>query len=168
MTTEDKSPRILAGHIVAGIGVLRRIENHLETFLEQQAPALGRTLVAAVVVADALSRYYTAAETVFFRIASFFENSLEGKRWHADLLDRMAIAIPGVRPAVLTSPTQAALRELMRFRHFSRYYVELDYDWDRLDFLLKKFRALQGSLVEELNRFQALVEDADRDGRENG
>jgi hypothetical protein len=28
----------------------------------------------------------------------------------------------------------------MRFRHFKRYYLELDYDWEKLRFLLSVLR----------------------------
>lgn len=143
----------LMGQLDAGTGVLSRIEAHLAAFLETDAKTMGRSNVAAVVVADALTRYYTASETLFFRIARFFENNIGGDRWHAELLDRMLVSIPGMRPAVLSEATYAALRELMRFRHFSRYYVELDYDWDRLDFLLIKYNQAKVGLKADLAAF---------------
>jgi hypothetical protein len=163
MTLRDKSTAVLQAHILAGVDVLRRIENHLDSFLTHDPNAQGKTTTGAIVIADALSRYYTAAETVFFRIARYFENSIEGDRWHAELLDRMGMAIPGIRPAVISGDTQAALRELMRFRHFSRYYVELEYDWERLDFLRLKFEFLKNNLVPELLRFHDLLQPADSD-----
>jgi hypothetical protein len=144
---------IIMGQIDAGTGVLSRIETHLAGFLEHEAKTMGRSNVAAVVVADALTRYYTASETIFFRIARFFENNIGGDRWHAELLDRMLVSIPGMRPAVLSETTYTALRELMRFRHFSRYYVELDYDWDRLDFLLIKYNQGKAGLKTDLTAF---------------
>ena len=143
----------LIGQIDAGTSVLSRIEMHLADFLAHDAKTMGRNNVVAVVVADALTRYYTASETIFFRIARFFENNIGGDRWHAELLDRMLISIPGMRPAVLSETTYTALRELMRFRHFSRYYVELDYDWDRLDFLLIKFNQAKAHLKTDLAVF---------------
>lgn len=140
----------LIGQIDAGTSVLSRIETHLVDFLEHDAKTMGRSNVTAVVVADALTRYYTASETIFFRVARFFENNIGGDRWHAELLDRMLVSIPGIRPAVLSETTYTALRELMRFRHFSRYYVELDYDWDRLDFLLIKYNQAKAGLKTDL------------------
>jgi hypothetical protein len=155
---DDKSLETLLGQLDAGENVLARIENHLTGFLEHQGKAMGRDSVAAVVVADALARYYTASETIFFRIARFFENNIGGDRWHAELLDRMRIAIPGIRPAVLSDATYTALCELMRFRHFSRYYVELDYDWDRLDFLMIKFNHARKALKVELRDFRTSLQ----------
>jgi len=161
MTSQDQSVAVILAHIIAGVNVLRRIEKHLDSFLNQDENPRNRTTTGAIVIADALSRYYTAAETVFFRIARFFENSIEGDRWHAELLERMGMAIPGVRPAVISDKTQAALRELMRFRHFSRYYVELEYDWERLDFLLLKYAVVKDALGCELTRFHDLLKVAD-------
>ncbi len=115
-----------------------------------------------MVVADALSRYYTAAQTVFMRVARFFENTLPSDRWHTDLLDRMVTAVPGVRPPLLSHATHEALRELLRFRHFSRYYVELEYDWDRLDFLLTKYARARKSLRKDIGRFHRQLKELAR------
>ncbi len=160
MTREDRLQlETLIGQMAAGTAVLERIEKHLDDFLAHQGKAMGRDSVAAVVVADALTRYYTASETIFFRVARFFENNIDGDRWHTELLDRMRIAIPGVRPAVLSDATYLALRELLRFRHFSRYYVELEYDWDRLDFLLKKFNLARTGMRSDMAEFSKCMKD---------
>lgn len=161
MTSQEQNLAVILAHIISGVDVLRRIENHLASFLEQDENARNKTTTGAIVIADALSRYYTAAETIFFRIARFFENNIDGERWHAELLDRMAMAIPGVRPAVISDNTRAAMRELMRFRHFSRYYVELEYDWQRLDFLLLKYAVVKDALECELIRFHDLLKAAE-------
>ncbi len=163
MSIQEKPTAVLQAHIAAGVDVLQRIEQHLDSFIDLDDNARNRTTTGAIVIADALSRYYTAAETVFFRIARFFENSVQGDRWHAELLDRMGLAIPGVRPAVISLKTQSALRELLRFRHFSRYYVELEYDWERLDFLLLKYAYLKGTLSYELVGFHDLLKLSDAD-----
>lgn len=160
-TDQTIQVEMLLGQIDAGLGVLSRIEEHLEAFLANEGKTMGRNNVAAVVVADALTRYYTASETIFFRIARFFENNIGGDRWHAELLDRMLVAIPNVRPSVLSEKTYGAVRELMRFRHFSRYYVELDYDWDRLDFLLIKYNQAKAGLKPELKEFCQTMESLD-------
>jgi len=74
----------------------------------------------------------------------------------------MAMVIPGVRPAVISDNTRAAMRELMRFRHFSRYYVELEYDWQWLDFLLLKYEVVKDALGCELIRFQDLLKAVEK------
>ena len=45
------------------------------------------------------------------------------------------------------------LSELLRFRHFKRYYFKLEYDWDRLDFLIAKLRQAHPLVVRDLERF---------------
>lgn len=157
MEQSDRSVDILLGQVAAGMEVLSRIEEHLDGFITNSIPSMGRTTVSAIVVSDALVRYYTAVETLFLRISRFFENSLDSSRWHSDLLERMVLTIPNIRPPVIGHSTHSALRELMRFRHFSRYYVELEYDWDRLDFLLLKYHALKSSLMADLSVFENLL-----------
>ena len=52
----------------------------------------------------------------------------------------MTLEIQDVRAAAVSEEALPALSELLRFRHFKRYYFELEYDWDRLDFLVAKLR----------------------------
>ncbi len=42
--------------------------------------------------------------------------------------------------AVFSDESHRLLAELMRFRHFKRYYPELDYDWEKLRCLLSVYR----------------------------
>jgi len=103
-----------------------------------------------MVVSQSLSNYYTCAETLFVRASRFFENHLPQDRWHQALLEKMVLEIEGVRPRVISGPVYSALVELLKFRLFSRYYFDLDYDWDKLLFLLKKFNDLQEPLKNDL------------------
>lgn len=45
----------------------------------------------------------------------------------------------------------------MRFRHFRRYYYELEYDWGRLDLVRKKLETLIPLLHADLARFRDFV-----------
>lgn len=70
---------------------------------------------------SALHNLYNAFEGYFFRVAKFFENNIDKQSWHRDLLDRMALEIPGVRPAIITNREMLErLDELRRFRHVFR------------------------------------------------
>jgi hypothetical protein len=60
----------------------------------------------------------------------------------------MTLQIPGLREKVLSDKTSRDLGELLKFRHFKRYYFEFEYDWDCIDFLLKK--------VEEVRRLHRI------------
>jgi hypothetical protein len=154
MNESSSQAAILQAQIRSGLDVMQKIQDHIDGFLSEDVQKMGRTTVSAVIISDGLSRFYTAIETIFVRVARFFENSLEGERWHADLLDRMAFEIPGIRPRVISGKTQADLKELMKSRHFSRYYVELEYDWDRLDFLLLKYHAVKLAIRAEIEEFE--------------
>lgn len=72
---------------------------------------------------------YSAVEAALDRIGRAFEGPAPpGPRWHLDLLPRMAAPVDGLRPAVLTRGTVAALRELLGFRHvFRSVYEGLDF-----------------------------------------
>lgn len=110
-----------------------------------------------LVVAGLLENYYTAAETVLFRVVQEFGNNLRPDHWHADLLERLSRELPETRPRVLGDESYRGLDELRRFRHFKRYYYRLDYDWDKLDFLTKKLRELHPVLIHELRAFKQFL-----------
>jgi hypothetical protein len=74
-----------------------------------------------MVVGGVLHGIYNAIEAYFLRVAKFFENSIDEQTWHRDLLDRMALSIPTVRPALLDSQDLVdRIDELRRFRHVFR------------------------------------------------
>ena len=138
---------------------LETIRNSIDDALDQEIAQLGKTERSALIVAGLLENYYTCAETIFLRISQYFENSLEPERWHSDLLRKMTLEIEGVRPSAVASQEVPALHELLRFRHFRRNYFELGYDWDRLDFLVKKVRQLHPGLGQRLDRFESFLRD---------
>jgi hypothetical protein len=153
----DHTIRTLSSEVRKGIQVLERIASRLEGISSDKAGDL-----EALAVTQLLSNYYTCAETIFLRISRFFENNLPPEKWHQVLLERMTLHIDDVRPCVITDEVYDDLRELMKFRHFSRYYFDLDYDWDRLEFLIQKFQDSRVPLQQQLKAFdeylQRLVE----------
>jgi hypothetical protein len=72
---------------------------------------------------------YCATEDLLKEIARTFENQIEDPaKYHRELLKRMSIEIPGIRPALLSSRSHKILDELRGFRHTFRhaYSYELD------------------------------------------
>lgn len=130
-----------------------RLCDSIEAAITRDVPRIGRTGNAAVMVAGLLESYYTCLETAFQKISQHFENHLDPARWHADLLEKMTLKIGGVRIAAVSDPAFGPLLELQRFRHFKRYYFELEFDWERIDFLLAKLRAVQPIVKADLQRF---------------
>lgn len=138
---------------------LDTILGSIDDALDQAIARLGKTPHSALIIASLLENYYTCSESIFLRISQYFENNLEPSRWHADLLQKMTLDIDGIRPRAVDVQDIPALQELRRFRHFRRNYFDLEYDWDRLDFLVKKVRGLHPGLGRSLDRFERFLRD---------
>lgn len=158
--------RLLLGEIERYRSVSSRIDDAITQLLEHDVPALGRNSTTAMAAAGLIETAYTSVETVLFRIAQSFGNNLSRSRWHTDLLSRMVTPIPGLRPAVISEQTRSMLDELMRFRHFNRYYFSFDYDWNRLSHLFEVRARTSKTLEIEIDTFrsfvQSLIDELDR------
>jgi len=102
-----------------------------------------------------LHSLYSAYEQLFEVVANFFENQIEGDRYHTDLLRRMKTEIKGVRPALISYATHSMLNELRRFRHFFRYAYEAELDADRLERLVQIAIQLKEPFRQDMERFLA-------------
>ena len=147
----------LIAEIENGQAALERLDSYSRTVLARDTAALSRNETAALAVATTLENYYTAAETVLLRISQQFGNNLSPERWHSDLLHRMSMQIPDTRPAVLAPESHSLMDELMRFRHFKRYYHHTQYDWARLDHLLDVRSRLHPMLTGQFAEFASFV-----------
>ena len=147
----------LKASILKNLGTLERQVESLQAALDRDLALLGRTQNAALIVAGLLENYYTCLETAFLRISQFFENTLDPERWHTDLLEKMTLHIEGVRLPAVSQTNYPNLLELLKFRHF-RYYFELEYDWDRLDFLVKKMKQAHPGVKQDLERFLSFLD----------
>ena len=132
---------------------LDMVYQSMESALDNEVAQLGKTPMSALIVAGLLENYYTCLETIYLRISQSFENKLDPARWHNDLLQKMTLEIEGVRTAAVSEEAFPPLFELLKFRHFKRYYFELEYDWDRLDFLVTKLRQVHPLVTRDLERF---------------
>ncbi|QTA82129.1 Uncharacterized protein dnl_44960 [Desulfonema limicola] len=148
--------RTLSAEINKSISVLVRLEGYILDFQEKKldnSPGLDE----AMIITQSLTNYYTCLETIFLRISKFFENNLDKEKWHRSLLEKMTLEIEDVRPKIISEPVYQGLLELLKFRHFSRYYFELDYDWDKLMFLLKKFNDIHEQIKTDLSEFDKFL-----------
>lgn len=120
------------------------------------------TTESAIILAEVINNYYTCAETIFLRISQYFENSLSAGNWHKDLLRKMTLTIPDVRPRIFDDRTFADLEELLRFRHFHRYYLEFNYDWTRLRGVEDRFVSVRNALNNRLDEFEQYLVDVSK------
>ena len=150
---ENSTIYVLIAEIEKHLSILDELETELVEALEKDIVLLGRSKRSAAMVASIVESYFTCAETVFVRISQFFENNLSENRWHKDLLEKMTLRIPEIRPSVLSDRVFVDLEELLRFRHFKRYYFNLSYDWERLDEIIKRAKRVHLPLSSELRAF---------------
>ncbi len=111
-----------------------------------------------IILADVLVDFYTCLETGFVRISKFFENRLDPSRWHSHLIEKMTVDVEGVRPRLLGERTYTLLLEIMKFRHFKRYYFAVAYDRDRMNYLEKKFNEALPLVRADLNAFVNILD----------
>ncbi len=150
----------IPARVDTALEILDEILLRLDRFESSILPQLGKTSDSVLIPVQLLENGYTAVETLFLRISQAFENSLEPDRWHTHLLEKMTLQIAGVRPPTITHKTKEQLDELMRFRHFKRYYFQFDYDWRKIDLLIQIFRETVPELRSELAEFTAKLSEA--------
>ncbi len=148
MSAESKIQSLL-GELDRTRTLLRRIEQ----FYDERYPAQNKNAESAIILSEILGNYYTCLETFFLRVSQTFENHLDRNSWHRDLLGKMVLKIPEEREPLLSEISYQAASELLRFRHFKRYYLEFDYDWDRLELVEKKFSILRSHLDKDFDHF---------------
>ncbi len=106
---------IAADHVVLSDAVCKaqvRLTERGPGFLEAAAFELGR--------------HYNVLEKIFERVCEGFENHFERRGdYHERLLQRMALPLPGLRPAFVPNSVLADLRELKGFRRLVRHAYDL-------------------------------------------
>jgi hypothetical protein len=157
MSDKGADPELVVEQIELSFRVLDDMERFLSERGVSSTTSAAPDRAERIVVAQILENVYTAVETALLRISQGFDNSLSPDRWHADLLDKMLLEKKGVRPRVLSDESHRLLTELMRFRHFKRYYLELDYDWEKLRFLLSVLHRCLPLVRAELSAFREEV-----------
>jgi hypothetical protein len=140
---------------------LQAIERIYSDFIElkdTKLPELPRDKWSARLVAGVLNEYYSCCESVFLKISQHFENHLAHERWHTDLLHKMGLEIPGLRPRVLSNAALVSLRELLGFRHFARHSAPVEYDWRKLEYLMTLLGEGHSALLADITKFKADLE----------
>jgi hypothetical protein len=154
--------KTLIGEVDSGLTVLKRISLFYDEYTAKEG-SRAQSVENAIIFSDIFVNFYTCLETIFFRISQYFENSIDSTQWHKDVLRKMTLSIPGIRERVISDATHRDLDEILRFRHFKRYYCEFNYDWDRLELVEKKFLAARISAEKEIRAFQGYLSDIAED-----
>ena len=141
------------------LAAVARLEEHIgslppQRLRREQLDSLGFTL----------HNLYNALENSFSQISLSFENHVKDRsRWHRELLEKMFLPIPPVRPAVLPTAAKPLLIDLLSFRHLFRHSYELGLEETKLSALALRWTE-QGNVVKEaVEAFaQRLAEISDR------
>ncbi len=140
----------LAAVIAHDLDALGRIGGALATL----DPEAGFTVCAGV--AYALHNLYSALENSFDQISRSFENHVvDREQWHRELMLKMFLEIPGLRPAVLPDELKPLLNELRSFRHVFRHSYEFQLDPLKLNALVAAWGRHGAAVTAALTRFAA-------------
>ncbi|NLG85253.1 MAG: hypothetical protein GX493_11755 [Firmicutes bacterium] len=104
-----------------------------------------------------LNQLYSGCEKIFSEIAGVFENTIDDARWHKSLLERMRLAIEGVRPAFINEDTFGCLNELRAFRHFFRHAYDTDLDPEKVALVVKKALRLKDLWARDTRAFKEFL-----------
>lgn len=142
-----------------------RLNGHLEALAAGLAVVEPeyRDLAAA---AYTLHNIYNGLENSFDQISRSCENHItDPAQWHRELLEKMFLEIPAVRPAVLSEGCRRLLNDLRGFRHVFRHSYDFQIDAERLRFLAERWRTGHLQVIVDLQKFaDALLEGIGREG----
>ena len=104
------------------------------------------------------ANYYTGAERIFRRVAAQLGGvPPAGDRWHAQLLEDMALNLPKLRPALFDRETAERLGRLLRLRHVLRNLYAWTVRRDELDTHIGELPATHGTLAAGLAQFDGFL-----------
>jgi len=106
-----------------------------------------------------LHNFYNGCENIFRSIAKFFENDLAPDSWHADLLKRMKLSIPGFRPAVIDDELYVILNDFRGFRHIFRHSYVFELNWERERAVALQLEKTSRMLTLQIEKFLAQLDN---------
>jgi len=148
---DEKETDVLESDLLESYKVIEQIYEYI---LREQATFKDRVQDLNS-MAYYLHNLYCAHEQLFEIVAGFFENQIEGNRYHTDLLRRMKTEIKGMRPALISSATHRMLNELRGFRHFFRHAYVARLDSDKIEKLVQIALQLKDPFRQDMEGFLA-------------
>lgn len=104
--------------------------------------------------------FYNCCERLFRRVSTQVNgSSYPGDVWEKELLFRMTVAVPGVRPRVISEELAAELDEYLSFRHVFRNIYGFELKGDRLARLSERLDGVAERFEQEIARFLASLDD---------
>ena len=131
---------------------LERVTREMEDLLAgcTQPP----TRIELRAIASMLHEFYNGVEHIFERVAiSLGEGLPQGSYWHTNLLNQMAVAREGERPAVIDEPLRARLKDHLDFRHFFRHAYGYTLEWNQMRWKAETLSDTLTMLRDQLHAF---------------
>ena len=148
--------RVLRREIDADLAAVGQLTKELTEARADLPPEPAQKDVAYL--AYLLHSIYTGWESAMRRIAVVFENRLDPARWHAQLLQRMILDLPGIRPPVIDPGLHLHLEKLRSFRHFFRHSYGVPLRWAEIKLVLEASDAVTPAMETCFSRFLSDVE----------
>lgn len=151
--------RVLAERIRNEIGQLEQVVARAEGALERATlHPQDQDYYLAAAALD-LHGFYAGIERLLELIATEVDGGLPtGRQWHRDLLAQMALALPDLRPAVLSSESVTALAEYLAFHHVVRNVYTFNLRPERVIELVQGLRPAFELARRELLAFTAFLD----------
>lgn len=155
MKRTPENLRALVAVIRADLSAIDRIERELGKIVPPDATVDSLVdFTPRSASAYALHNIYNALENSFEQISRTFENHVvDTTKWHAELLGKMFLEIPDVRPALFSPDLRVALDDLRGFRHIFRHSYDFQLDAEKTLHAIKHWRASSARVVSALGRF---------------
>jgi len=152
--------RILVSKLESELGKLAGINTKLVAFHENRGEEPKNELDLRL-YGSFLHDFYTCVERIFREIATGIDGEIpDGESWHSDLLEQMALELPGVRKPVLSITTKEELHEFLRFRHVFRNVYGFELNWEKILTLMEKYAAIYTDVESSFRRFLAFISTA--------
>jgi hypothetical protein len=156
----SKRGAVLAGRIMAELNEVSILVERIEIGMQKAKTQNDDFYLDSVALN--LHGFYSGVERLFEKIAGSIDGSMpEGANWHQELLNQMAIEVPGVRPAVISVELKGKLEEYRGFRHVVRNVYTYHLDPDKLKPLVKTIRSVMKKLEKELSAFARFIQKAE-------
>lgn len=110
-------------------------------------------------VGGLLHDFYTGLEKAFSEVSPELNGVEAGDQaWHRALLHTMTLDLPGFRPPVIRHELEAALVELLKFRHVYRNLYSFELRWDRVRALAVDALAVWPEIEHDVLAFTAALD----------
>lgn len=151
--------------ILSLIGEIENLLQSLDLVVDEAKERMARYASAAPDRFDLrglgslLHDFYTIVEDIFELISQDMNGGRnhESFDWHKRLLFRMSVAIPEVRPAVISKELRQRLEEYLRFRHVFRNVYGYLLEWERMRPLFEGLEETHEVLRKELGNFKGFL-----------